>query len=141
MAYLAALMNSLVLDFVVRRKVAVSVTKTVMSTLPIPDVPLTGDGPGAEAVRVSARLICRSSEFDELANVLGVDCAPLSREEERELRAELDARVARLYGLNAEQVELILADFRQSESAESSPVRPNDEYKDLVRHHFKALAG
>jgi hypothetical protein len=48
--------------------------------------------------------------------------------------------VARLYGLNAEQLELILADFRQSESAESSPVRPNDEYKDRVRHHFKALA-
>lgn len=139
MVFLVALMNSLVLDFVVRRKVASSVTKTVMSTLPVADVPLD-EGPGAEVVRLSARLTCRSPEFDELAQVLGVQCAALGRDEERELRAELDARVAHLYSLNAEQLELILADFRQSESAESSPVRPNDEYKDRVRHHFKALS-
>jgi hypothetical protein len=140
MIFVAGLLNSLVLDFVVRRKVSSTVTKTIMSTLPVADVPLD-EGPGAEVVRLSARLTCRSPEFDELAEVLGVQCAALGRDEERELRAELDARVAHLYGLNAEQLELILADFRQSESAESSPVRPNDEYKDRVRHHFKALAG
>jgi hypothetical protein len=132
-------MNSVVLDFIVRRKASAHVTQTVMSSIPVIDVRLD-EGPGEEVVRISARLTCRSPQFDELAEVLGVDCAPLSREEERELRAELDARVARLYGLNAEQLELILADFRQSESAESSPVRPNDEYKDRVRHYFKALA-
>lgn len=140
MVYVAAIVNSLVLDFIVRRKAASHVTKTIMSTLPVADVKLD-QAPGAEVVRLSARLTCRSSAFDELAQVLGVQCAPLSQEAERELRAELDARVALLYGLSAEQFELILADFRQSDSSESSPVRPNDEYKDRVRHHFKALAG
>lgn len=138
LAYVAALLNSTVADFVVRRKVASSVTKSVIATLPVPDVPLD-DGPGKEAVRLSARLICRTPEFEELADILGVECGPLNLGDERTLRAELDARVGHLYGLSAQQLDLILADFRQSESAESSPVRPDDEYKDLVRHYFGIL--
>ena len=43
----SGLLNSLVLDFVVRRKVGTHVTKSVMSTVPIADVPLDS-GPGAE---------------------------------------------------------------------------------------------
>jgi hypothetical protein len=55
MAYLAGLLNSLVLDFVVRRKVDAHVTKSVMATVPIADVAL-GHGPGAKIVGLSARL-------------------------------------------------------------------------------------
>lgn len=92
-------------------------------------------------VRVSGRLTCRTPEFRELAEVLGVECAPLAKDEEYNLRAELDARVAHLYGLSAAQLDLILADFRQSADAEGSPVRPGEEYKQLVREHFARLAG
>ncbi|MGW1053038.1 Eco57I restriction-modification methylase domain-containing protein [Streptomyces sp. NPDC002521] len=140
MIYVAALLNSLVIDFVVRRKVSSSVSKTVMSTLPVADIPLDR-GPGKEIVRLSARLTCRSPEFEELADVLGVTCGPLSKEEERSLRAELDAHVAHVYGLSASQLQLILADFRQSADSEGSPVRPNEDYKELVREHFASLAG
>ncbi|MFJ6529987.1 Eco57I restriction-modification methylase domain-containing protein [Streptomyces longwoodensis] len=140
MVYIVGLLNSLTLDFVVRRKVSSTVSKSVMSTLPIADVPLN-HGPGAEIVRLSARLTCRGPEFQELAEVLRVDCAPLTKEEEYGLRAELDARVAHLYGLIAAQLELILADFRQSADTEGSPVRPSEEYKALVREHFARLAG
>ncbi|MFH9174046.1 Eco57I restriction-modification methylase domain-containing protein [Streptomyces albogriseolus] len=140
MAYVVALMNSMVLDFVVRRKAGAHVTKSIMATLPIADVSLE-NGVGAEIVRLSARLSCRSPEFEELAEILGVDCGPLSRAEEAALRADLDARVAHLYGLSATQLELILADFRQSADTEGSPVRPGEEYKALVRKHFARLAG
>ena len=63
------------------------------------------------------------------------------RQEERALRAELDARVARLYGLSAAQLDLVLADFRQSADADGSPVRPDEEYKALVRREFARLGG
>lgn len=138
MVYVVALLNSVVLDFIGRRKISAAVTKSVMSTFPVPDVPLD-NGPGADIVQISARLTCRSFEFEDLAQVLGVGCEPLSSEAERNLRAELDARVARLYGLSAEQLELILADFRQSAGAEGSPVRPDEGYKELVRKHFARL--
>ncbi|GGX29711.1 hypothetical protein GCM10010297_58900 [Streptomyces malachitofuscus] len=140
MAFVVALLNSLTLDFVVRRKVSSTVSKAIMSTLPVPDVPLD-HGDGAEVVRVSGRLTCRTPEFRELAEVLGVECAPLAKDEEYNLRAELDARVAHLYGLSASQLDLILADFRQSADSEGSPVRPGEEYKQLVREHFARLAG
>ncbi|MEU9939110.1 Eco57I restriction-modification methylase domain-containing protein [Streptomyces lavendulae] len=140
MTYVAALLNSLVIDFVVRRKVSSSVSKTLMSTLPIADIPLDR-GVGEEIVKLSARLTCRSPEFEELAEVLGVACGPLTKDEERSLRAELDARVVHLYGLSASQLELVLGDFRQSADTDGSPVRPNEEYKQLVREHFARLGG
>ncbi|MGQ4383540.1 Eco57I restriction-modification methylase domain-containing protein [Streptomyces sp. SAS_270] len=140
MVYVVALLNSVTLDFIVRRKVSSTVSKSVMSTLPIADIPLDR-GPGAEIVRRSARLTCRTSEFDELADALGVECGPLLRKEESELRSELDALVAHVYGISAPQLEMILADFRQSASMEGSLVRPSEEYKELVREHFARLAG
>jgi hypothetical protein len=139
MVYVVAQMNSMVWDFVVRRKVGAHVTKSIMATLPVADVPLN-EGPGKSVVDISARLTCRTPEFDELADVLRVECGPLSKEQERTMRAELDARIAHLYGLSAEQLELILADFRQSASGESSPVRPDETYKQLVRDAFTRLA-
>ncbi|MFI8440232.1 Eco57I restriction-modification methylase domain-containing protein [Streptomyces rochei] len=140
MVYVVALMNSLVLDFIVRRKASAHVTKSIMATLPVADVCLDS-GAGAKVVELSARLTCRSPKFDDLARVLGVECAPLPKAEEYTLRAELDALVAHLYGLSASQLELILADFRQSADTEGSPVRPSEEYKGLVREHFACLAG
>ena len=138
MAYLAGLLNSMVLDFVVRRKVDAHVTKSVMATAPIADIPLDS-GPGAEIVGLSARLTCRSPDFAELAEVLGCESGPPKPGQERALRAELDARVARLYGLSATQLDLVLADFRQSADADGSRVRPDDEYKALVRREFARL--
>jgi hypothetical protein len=139
MMYVVGLFNSLVLDFVVRRKTGSHVTKSIMATLPIADVPLD-EGSGVEITRLSARLTCRAPEFAELAQVLRTECGPLSRPEEKALRAELDARVARLYGLSASQLDLVLADFRQSADAEGSPVRPDEDYKDLVRREFAQLS-
>jgi len=140
MVYIVGLMNSLVLDSVVRRKAGSHVTKSIMATVPIADVPLD-EGPGAEIAMLSARLTCRAQEFADLADVLGIECGPLSHTEERALRAELDARVACLYGLSANQLDLVLADFRQSADAVGSPVRPNEDYKDLVRREFSRLSG
>lgn len=139
MVYVVALLNSLTLDFVARRKVSSNVSKAVMATLPIADTPLDR-GLGKAVVELSGRLTCRTSEFKELADVLGVECGPLAKGTEQALRAELDARIAHLYGLSQTQLELVLADFDQSASGEGSPVRPGQAYKQLVRDEFARLA-
>ena len=76
MVYVVGLLNSLVLDFVIRRKAGSHVTKSIMVTLPIADVSLES-GLGADIARLAGRLTCGSPEFAELASVLGSACAPL----------------------------------------------------------------
>ena len=140
MVYVVGLLNSLVLDFVVRRKASSMSPSPSWPPLPVADVPLD-HGPGAEIVRLSAPADLPGAGFAELAEVLGSECgAAVRTDEERALRAELDARVAHLYGLSADQLDLVLADFRQSADAEGSPVRPDDDYKELVRREFARLA-
>ncbi|MGI8810546.1 MAG: Eco57I restriction-modification methylase domain-containing protein [Acidimicrobiales bacterium] len=137
MVFLAGVLNSLVLDFVARRKVTAHLTKSILATLPVPETDLE-TGLGAEVVALSGRLTCRSPAFEDLAGVLGVSCAPLDHRTETGLRADLDAAIAHLYGLSADHLELVLADFRRSEATESSPVRPDEAYKELVRAAFLA---
>jgi hypothetical protein len=131
MLYLCALLNSMVVDFVIRRKLlSSSITKSVMATLPIPDPPSDSSRRTA-IIALAGRLICRSTVFEELAGVVGVPCGPLDREEEVRLRVELDAHVAHLYGLSREQFVRVLADFKRSRG-EGPPVPPDDTYKHAV---------
>lgn len=137
MVYLCGVLNSLVMDFVVRRKVTGHLTKSIMATLPIPDPP-----PGSERrtriVELAGRLTCRSPAFDDLADVLSVPCGPLDHDEEVRLRVELDAHVAHLYVLSKDQLVRVLADFRRSRG-EGTPVPPDDSYKAAVLAAFDDL--
>jgi len=139
MLYLCGVLNSLVLDFVIRRKVSSALTKSIMATLPIPDPPVSSERRAA-IVEHAARLTCRSRAFDDLASVLGVPCAPLGRDEEVRLRTELDAHVAHLYGLDKDQLVRVLADFRRSRG-EGTPVPPDDAYKAAVLQAYDELRG
>jgi hypothetical protein len=134
MLYLCGVLNSLVMDFVVRRKVTGHLTKSIMATLPIPDPPAGSDRRRA-IVGLAGRLICRSPAFDDLAGVLEVPCGPLDHADEVRLRAELDAHVAHLYGLSKDQLVRVLADFRRSRG-EGTPVPPDDAYKQTVIDYF-----
>ncbi len=130
MLYLCGLLNSLVLDFVVRRKVTAHLTKSIMATLPIPD-PSPGSSRRAAIVELAARLTCRSPAFNDLAQALDVQCGPLDHAEDVQLRAELDAHIAHLYGLSRNQLVRVLADFRKSKG-EGTLVPPDDDYKRAV---------
>jgi hypothetical protein len=134
MLYLCGVLNSLVLDFVVRRKVTAHLTKSVMATLPIPDPP-PDSARRAAIVALAGRLTCRTSAFADLADVVGMSCGPLDRADEVRLRAELDANVAHLYGLSKDQLVRVLADFRRSRG-EGTPMPPDDAYKQTVVDYF-----
>jgi hypothetical protein len=139
MLYLCGVLNSLVLDFVARRKVTAHLTKSIMATLPIPD-PLPGSERQAAIVGLAGRLTCQSPAFDDLADVLDVPCVPLDHSEVVRLRVELDAHVAHLYKLSKDQLIRVLTDFRRSRG-EGTPVPPDDAYKAAVLDAFERLRG
>lgn len=59
----------------------------------------------------AARLSCIDDRYVEVAEALGVDLGPVSVADRLRLRAEIDATVARVWGLTASEVKVILADF------------------------------
>ncbi len=122
MAWLAAA-NSLAVDFVVRRKVALHLTYTVVDGLPLPRA-VERDEVWREIVELAARLTCTSEDmqpfWDELAETGWVvqrtasgDVGIATEDNRLAARARLDALVAvHLYGLSTSDMEVILADFK-----------------------------
>ena len=111
--YLCAALNSFAVDWVIRMKVTTTLNFFYVYQLPVPR--LTEKDPAfAPIVERSARLICTTPQFDDLAKSVGLKnhkdgvTDPASR---AKLRAELDAIIARLYGLTEEEFAHILSTF------------------------------
>lgn len=111
--YLTAVANSFVLDFLLRQRVTANISMYFIYQLPVPR--LTPSDPNFQPiVQAAARLICTAPEFDELAQAAGLrgsvdgvtDAAGRAA-----LRAELDGRVAHLYGLTEAEFKHILSTF------------------------------
>jgi Eco57I restriction-modification methylase len=114
-----ALANSFAIDYMARRKVSLSMTYTVLDSIPIPNPPMELPGVG-RCVELAARLICCGAEMRDLWQRLRMegsvsDTPPLlyDNEEARLLaRAEIDAIVARdILGLTESETSFILEDF------------------------------
>jgi hypothetical protein len=112
LACLCGLFNSFVLDYVIRRKISVDITMFQVRQLPVPR--LTEDWPHCRAIaRRVARLVCLGSAFDALRRQLleSEDAPVLSLERRRarqQLRNEIDAIVAHLYGLSVSDLRYLL---------------------------------
>jgi hypothetical protein len=124
-AYLVwlAVANSFVMDFLVRKKVALSMAYTVLDSLPFPRFP-PNDSVARALVPLVLRLSCCGPEMTAFWNARAVegwcepvaaDGAPLGAEDPDErvrLRAQIDAIVAReVYGLTADELACILDTF------------------------------
>lgn len=125
--YVCSLLNSFVLDFIIRQKISTTLNFFYMETLPLPR--LTAGNPFFDAiVPRAARLTCTRPEFADLwRQVMGdepppYDPSPVSPprtrggagggvEDRQTLRNELDALVAHLYGLSREEFDHILGTF------------------------------
>lgn len=119
MLWLAAA-NSFVVDFLARKKVSLTMTNTILDSLPLPKLP-----PDVPAVRrlvqLAAELTCTAPEMASYWNMLARDgwlASPwppsdASDDSAREIRrAEIDAIVAvHVYGLAVEQVSYVLDTF------------------------------
>lgn len=125
-----AIANSFVFDWMARRIVTTTVNYFLLMSLPMPSI----DPSGREA-RDLAR---RAKVLQGLDRTPTVDLARVAQ-----LRAELDARVARLYGLTREDLALLLADFPLLDR--NQPPLPGESRstitRDAVLSAFERLVG
>ncbi len=108
--YLMALLNSFVLDYYIRQRVSANLTMFFLYELPIPDV---DEKIKSEVVEMAFRLLYRKGYYDDMANEIGVKAQEaLDKEERREMRAELEAKIARdVFGLTKDEMKYILSTF------------------------------
>jgi hypothetical protein len=102
------IMNSLSFDWQARRFVELHVNFFILEGLVVPDLT---DEDFDNVARAAARLSCVDERFADFAQGTGVDFGPLTEDEHRRLRVEIDARVARGWGLDAGDLAVMLADF------------------------------
>lgn len=124
-----AILNSLAFDWQARRFVEIHLNFFVLEGLRIPDLDDVTFDALADA---SARLSCPDERFADFAAANGVDVGPLDDERRAVLRTEIDARVARAWGLDAQELEVVFRDF----TLDAVPVA----YRDRVRARFAELA-
>ncbi|QUS62573.1 Eco57I restriction-modification methylase domain-containing protein [Synechocystis sp. PCC 7338] len=121
--FLCAVMNSFVVDASLRQSITSHVSFFFVYNTPVPRLQ-KGDQWFSEIVQRAAKLICTTSEFDELAAEVGLNkkvpltkgdsggCYGVTDEAERaKLRAELDGIIAHLYGLTEIEFKHILSTF------------------------------
>jgi hypothetical protein len=122
MATWIAIANSYAMDSIARRKVSLSMTFTILDSLPFPRV-AADDARARELVTRAMRLTCTGLEMSPLWNSLasegwvepvGVNEIPGELDDERrlQLQAEIDVLVARdLFELTVAEMEHILGTF------------------------------
>jgi len=113
MVGLVGLLNSFVLDYTLRQRVAANISMFFVYQLPVPLLV----GPKAEAiVERSLKLICIDEGFADLwKEVMGTpwtpDVAVTDTAERARLRAELDGIVAHFYSLSGPEFSYLLTTF------------------------------
>jgi hypothetical protein len=129
--YLLGVLSSLPLDWYARRFVEVNISYFIVNPLPVPrpgrDHPLW-----QRVVALAGRLASPDDRFAGWAATLGVAAGPLSPDEKADMIQELDAVVARLYGLSESQLVHVFETFHEGW-----------DYEDRLRatlRHFGRLA-
>ncbi len=130
--FVSACLNSLVIDFGIRQRVTTNLTIFYLYQIPVPRLS-SGEKYFDEIADRSAKLICTTPEFDDLAKEVGLGShknGVMIEKERVKLRAELDGMVAHLYGLTEEEFAYILTTF---------PIVPQP-VKNAALEAYKALA-
>ncbi|MDH6098014.1 putative DNA binding domain-containing protein [Anabaenopsis sp. FSS-46] len=111
--FICAIFNSFTCDFMIRQKVTAHCNMFYVYQLPVPRL-TEGDKYFNDIVQRTAKLICTTPEFDELAQEVGLESHKngVTNETERaQLRAELDGIIAHVYGLTEAEFSYILTTF------------------------------
>jgi hypothetical protein len=124
-AFALGVLNSLPFDWQARRFVEIHMNFYVLSVLRFPDPKRTDIEAIAER---AARLSSVDDRFASFAAATAVGVGPLEDDERGRLLAEIDALVARAYGLDDDDLEVVFSDFT------ASAVSPT--HRDFVRKAF-----
>jgi len=134
---LIALLNSFVADYVLRSRMTTNLSLYYLYQLPIPRLS-KGDRFYAEILERTAKLICTTPAFDDLAHEVGLGShqAGITNEVQRaRLRAELDGMIAHIYGLSEAEFAYILNAFPLV--SEPVKVAAQNAYRDVERGLIK----
>ena len=110
-ASLLGVLNSVPFDWVARRYVETHLNFYVLNSLTFPPPDNT---PWEHIGKLAARLSCVDERFAEFAAKTGVECGPLTDGQCNDMRAEIDALVARAYGLTVDELHFIFTDFTEN---------------------------
>ncbi|MBX7255940.1 MAG: ATP-binding protein [Candidatus Hydrogenedentes bacterium] len=137
MLFLCAALNSFTVDWFIRRKVTTTLNQFYVYQVPVPRLAKTDEALSPIANR-TARLICVSREFDELAKCVGLKShkeGAIDPVERGKLRSELDGLIAHLYGLTEDEFAYILTTF----PLVADPVKDaaRNAYRDVERGLIK----
>lgn len=103
-----AILNSLPFDWQARRFVETHLNFFVLEAL---RVPALSDDDFAAISRAAAQLSCVDDRFTDFAQAFGTVPRELRTDEREHLRMDIDARVARSWGLSANDLQIMFRDF------------------------------
>ena len=127
-AYVLGVMNSLPFDWMSRRYVETNLNYFILNMLALP---LTESKLWQEVGGRAARLSCVDERFAEFATESEAEFGPLGDARRDDLRADIDALLARLYELTEDELRFIFTDFTEN------AVTP--AYRQLVLEKFERL--
>ena len=110
-ASLLGVLNSTPFDWLARRYVEIHLNFYVLNSLTFPPPANT---PWQRIGRLAARLSCTDERFAEFAAEAGVECGVLTEAQHNDMRAEIDALVARAYGLTIDELRFMFTDFTEN---------------------------
>ena len=132
-AFVLGVLSSMILDWYARRVVELNVNFHILNSLPIPDASPETDPLAARVAEIAGRLTAVDDRFAQWAAAVGVPVGSANDEPTRsELIYELDACVARLYGLDETDLEIIYTTFHRGADY-------SDRHQ-AVLAHFRRLA-
>jgi hypothetical protein len=88
-----------------------------MYELPIPRIK-EGEKYFTEILIRSAKLICTSSNFENLADMIGIKEGIEDEEVRQHLKNQIDAYIAMIYGVNRDELLYILSTFKSPKHKE-----------------------
>jgi hypothetical protein len=142
--------NSMTMDFLVRKKISLKMSYTVMDSLPFPRS-IESNGPTFGIAKRALLLTCAGSEMADFFRCTAVllDCSPdienpaVNPEERERLHAEIEVLVARdLFGVTRDEMRYILdpADLYGAECPiETFRVLKNNEIKEFGEYRTQRL--
>lgn len=113
-AFLIGVLSSMILDWYARRVVEITLSASILNNFPIPAPDLDNDPTARRTVEIAGRLAAVDDRFSEWAAAVGVPVGSANDEPTKsELICELDACVARLYGLDEDDLAVIYDTFHE----------------------------
>ena len=131
-AFLLGVLSSMILDWCARRIVEININFHIFNSLPIPDVDIDTNRLAQRIINISGRLAAVDDRFRDWAGAVGVPVGSATDDNTRNsLIHELDACVARLYGLDRDDISVIYDSFHKNAD--------HSNRKAAVLHHFERL--